>query len=120
MVKAESPRSTSTTNDSDVANNHTPNGTSRKRKGLDEEGTRKKKRKSKTPRENGTSHKRRHSVSKPARDPRDEAPPLRSSMKGLTGSRSSTPVIDFDGLSKPSMLFLPSITLYYLDFSLKV
>jgi hypothetical protein len=50
--------------------------------------------------------KRSHSVSKPARDPRDEASPPRSSTD-LTGTRSPSPVIDFDGLSRPSMS-LPS------------
>lgn len=49
---------------------------------------------------------RRYSVTKPARDPRDEAPPHRNrkGARGLEDSRSPTPVIDFDGLSKPSRL----------------
>lgn len=44
--------------------------------------------------------KRRHSVSKPARDPRDEASPDRPELEIET--RSPSPVIDFDGLSRPS------------------
>lgn len=44
------------------------------------------------------SHSRRRlSVSKPARDPRDEAPPATPATE-----RSPSPVIDFDGLSRPS------------------
>lgn len=50
-----------------------------------------------------TAKKRRHSVSKPARDPRDEASPVR----GDIGTRSPSPVIDFDGLSRPSLSPLP-------------
>ncbi len=65
----------------------------------------KKKKKSKLERGskiNGISYlKRRHSVSKPARDPRDEASPSRPSQE-LAGTRSPSPVIDFDGLSRPS------------------
>jgi GTP cyclohydrolase I len=44
--------------------------------------------------------KRRHSLSKAARDPRDEASPLEPDA----GTRSPSPVIDFDGLSRPSKL----------------
>lgn len=52
--------------------------------------------------------KRRHSLSKAARDPRDEASPV-----GLdTGTRSPSPVIDFDGLSKPSETVAPKLLLY--------
>jgi len=67
-----------------------------------EESQKKRKRqpKSKKDKVNG-SKKRRHSVSKPARDPRDQASPL-SSESGVMGTRSPSPVIDFDGLSKPS------------------
>jgi GTP cyclohydrolase IA len=42
--------------------------------------------------------KRRHSLSKAARDPRDEASPIEADV----GTRSPSPVIDFDGLSRPS------------------
>lgn len=42
--------------------------------------------------------KRRHSLSKAARDPRDEASPVEADV----GTRSPSPVIDFDGLSRPS------------------
>lgn len=46
----------------------------------------------------------RHSLSKAARDPRDEASPVEPDV----GTRSPSPVIDFDGLSRPSK-FSPSI-----------
>lgn len=48
-----------------------------------------------------SSSKRRHSVSKPARDPRDEASITDSPVED--DIRSPSPVIDFDGLSKPSL-----------------
>lgn len=67
-----------------------------------------KKRKRKSKSEKGTKlnggsskKKRRHSVSKPARDPRDQASPATSEPE--IGTRSPSPVIDFDGLSRPSM-----------------
>ena len=65
----------------------------RKRKSKSEKGTK----------VNGESSKkkRRHSVSKPARDPRDQASPATSEPGA--GTRSPSPVIDFDGLSRPSM-----------------
>ncbi|KAH8805744.1 GTP cyclohydrolase [Xylogone sp. PMI_703] len=47
---------------------------------------------------NHHGRRRRSILSKAARDPRDEASPLRP----LTETRSPTPVVDFDGLSKPS------------------
>jgi len=76
-----------------------------KRKSESESLSSKEKKKSKSERGakiNGISHsKRKHSVSKPARDPRDEASPLRPSQE-LAGTRSPSPVIDFDGLSRPS------------------
>jgi GTP cyclohydrolase I len=76
-----------------------------KRKSESESQSSKKKKKSKSERGskiNGISYsKRRHSVSKPARDPRDEASPPRPSQE-LAGTRSPSPVIDFDGLSRPS------------------
>lgn len=50
---------------------------------------------------NGSHAKRRHSVSKPARDPRDNPSPTRPNLE-LAGTRSPSPVIDFDGLSRPS------------------
>ncbi|KAI1100268.1 GTP cyclohydrolase I [Jackrogersella minutella] len=52
----------------------------------------------------GTSLKRRDSISKAARDPRDE-PPKKKKKKVKTAdteTRSPSPVIDFDGLSRPS------------------
>ncbi|APA05232.1 GTP cyclohydrolase [Sclerotinia sclerotiorum 1980 UF-70] len=63
------------------------------------EMTKKKKRKSKA---NGHHGHRRHSVStKPARDPRDEAADTPEETP-VEVSRSPSPVIDFDGLSRPS------------------
>jgi len=47
--------------------------------------------------------KRRNSLSKAARDPRDEASPVEPDP----GTRSPSPVIDFDGLSKPSKFSPP-------------
>lgn len=61
------------------------------------EGSKKKRRKSKHSR-------RRLSVSKPARDPRDEATP--TSLDESAIERSPSPVIDFDGLSRPSTLHM--------------
>jgi GTP cyclohydrolase I len=63
----------------------------------DEESRKKRKRDRKKSR--GRSLKRRHySIGKAARDPRDEASP----HEPEPGSRSPSPVIDFDGLSRPS------------------
>ena len=79
-----------------------------KRKSDDREGQTKKKRKSKSEKGdkvNGrpSKKKRRHSVGKPARDPRDEASPPGTDEEDVAGTRSPSPVIDFDGLSRPSM-----------------
>ncbi|THV51541.1 hypothetical protein BGAL_0107g00140 [Botrytis galanthina] len=79
------------------------NGASSKRKlenhGEGGEISKKKKKKSKA---NGHGH-RRHSVStKPARDPRDEAVTDTPEETPIEVSRSPSPVIDFDGLSRPS------------------
>jgi GTP cyclohydrolase I len=77
----------------------------KRKSGLNQESKKKKRKRVATV--NGVhKSKRSHSVSKPARDPRDEASPPRSSTD-ITGTRSPSPVIDFDGLSRPSMsLFL--------------
>ena len=87
----------------------TPNGTLKRKSESDSQSSKKKK-KSKSERGakgNGIPHsKRRHSVSKPARDPRDEASPFRPSQE-LAGTRSPSPVIDFDGLSRPSKCGCP-------------
>jgi GTP cyclohydrolase I len=89
----------------------TPNGTLKRKSESDGQSSKKKKKKSKSERGvkvNGISHsKRRHNVSKPARDPRDEASPLRPSQE-LAGTRSPSPVIDFDGLSRPSKYQCPT------------
>ena len=83
-------------NGSPSSEQNPPNSTS-KRKSEDAEGS--KKRKRKRVRANGQSHSsRRLSVSKPARDPRDEA----SAPPTPATERSPSPVIDFDGLSRPS------------------
>ena len=70
------------------------------------EGQKKRKHKEKMSKEDGRRivKKRRHSLSKAARDPRDEASPVELDP----GTRSPSPVIDFDGLSRPSR---------YTDFS---
>lgn len=81
---------------------NTPNGT--KRKSEEGEGSKKRKRKrhSKANGVNGENQaRRRHSVSKPARDPRDNPSPTRPALE-VAGTRSPSPVIDFDGLSHPS------------------
>jgi GTP cyclohydrolase IA len=74
---------------------NTPNGAMKAENG-GVEGSKKRKRRSRGPKTNGTVSRRRLSVSKPARDPRDEASPV------AAGTRSPSPVIDFDGLSRPS------------------
>lgn len=53
--------------------------------------------------------KRRNSLGKAARDPRDEPPTKkRITVPGKgTVTRSPSPVIDFDGLSRPSMFRYP-------------
>lgn len=81
------------------------NGGNSKRKseshGEGGEMSKKKKKKNKS-KANGHGH-RRHSVStKPARDPRDEATDTPEET-AVEVSRSPSPVIDFDGLSRPSM-----------------
>lgn len=71
------------------------------------EGHKKKRKfKDKRPREDRRRpiKKRRYSLSKAARDPRDEASPVEPDL----GTRSPSPVIDFDGLSKPSKFSAPS------------
>lgn len=77
-----------------------------KRKSEAEIDGKKKKKKSKSDRGsrvNGekASKKRKSSVSKPARDPRDEASPAGPELE-TPDTRSPSPVIDFDGLSRPS------------------
>ena len=70
---------------------------------------------------NGTSHRpssRKNSLSKAARDPRDEPEKKVKRKKQKTEgtgteTRSPSPVIDFDGLSRPSPSSLPTITLIH-------
>ncbi|KAA8573385.1 hypothetical protein EYC84_004971 [Monilinia fructicola] len=79
------------------------NGGSSKRKSesIGEGGEVSNKKKKKKSKANGHGH-RRHSVStKPARDPRDEATDTPEETP-IEVSRSPSPVIDFDGLSRPS------------------
>jgi len=62
-----------------------------------------KKKKERKSKYNGSSSRRRHSISsKPARDPRDEASPISLEEEPIEEERSPSPVIDFDGLSRPS------------------
>jgi GTP cyclohydrolase IA len=89
---------------------NTPNGTIKAENG-GVDGTKKRKRRSMGPKANGTISRRRLSVSKPARDPRDEASPARPEAEAA-GTRSPSPVIDFDGLSRPST-FGPSHPVRY-------
>jgi GTP cyclohydrolase I len=94
-------------NSSDI---NSANGNLKRKSGENQEN-KKKKRKRVTV--NGVhKSKRSHSVSKPARDPRDEASPP-SSSTDIAGTRSPSPVIDFDGLSRPSM-FHPNLLLQNL------
>jgi GTP cyclohydrolase I len=85
-------------NASDSGRN-TPNGTTKQKTehgGV--EGPKSYRRRYRGPKPNrGT---RRNSVSKPARDPRDEASPVEGEESPGAGSLSR--VIDFDGLSRPS------------------
>jgi GTP cyclohydrolase I len=84
------------------------NGKLKRESHIDGEESKKKRKRSKVERSTKVNvskppSKRRHSVVKPARDPRDEAP--QSTSPGEDGEavvRSPSPVIDFDGLSKPS------------------
>lgn len=80
----------------------TPNGRS-KRKSEDAEGQLSKKRKKK---HSSHANGRRASVSKPARDPRDNPSPPGPPSE-IAETRSPSPVIDFDGLSRPSKQFCP-------------
>jgi GTP cyclohydrolase IA len=75
-----------------------PNRTSQNDTRQEDEESRKKRKRDKK-KSRGRSLKRRHySISKAARDPRDEASPAEPEP----GTRSPSPVIDFDGLSRPS------------------
>ncbi|KAG9240052.1 GTP cyclohydrolase 1 [Calycina marina] len=65
-------------------------------------GESKKRKRKKASKANSVSKPRRKlSVSKPARDPRDEA--AVSPLERVMETRSPSPVIDFDGLSRPSL-----------------
>ncbi|KAF4611382.1 hypothetical protein G7Y89_g15631 [Cudoniella acicularis] len=91
--------------DSSSSDQGIPNGTSKRKSDEEAHSSKKRKRKSKSEKGskvNGSLFKRRHSMSKPARDPRDEASPARP-PKGDGDTRSPSPVIDFDGLSRPSL-----------------
>jgi GTP cyclohydrolase I len=94
------------------------NGKLKRNAEVDSEVSKKRKRKSRGERSakaNGSKSlsKRRHSVSKPARDPRDGAPTPESPGEDDSAAiRSPSPVIDFDGLSKPSKHSMPSVRDY--------
>jgi GTP cyclohydrolase I len=77
-----------------------PNRTSRNDTRQEDESRKKRQRDRK--KSSGRSLKRRrYSISKAARDPRDEA----SATEPEPGAQSPSPVIDFDGLSRPSKFF---------------
>ncbi|RDW95072.1 putative GTP cyclohydrolase I [Coleophoma crateriformis] len=85
-----------------TASEKLPNGGLKGKGGAEEEGSRKRRRKRDRGSKNGENGKRRrHSISKAARDPRDEASPG-DSPAAEEIVRSPSPVIDFDGLSHPS------------------
>jgi GTP cyclohydrolase I len=92
------------TSGSSASEQGTPNSSRKRKSDSQIEGNKKKKKKSKAEKSlkaNGVSNsRRRHSVSKPARDPRDEV--FSGPGQGLSETRSPSPVIDFDGLSRPS------------------
>jgi hypothetical protein len=74
-----------------------PSGTSQNAPTQEDES--RKKRQSDRKKPSGRSLKRKHySISKAARDPRDEASPTEPEP----GAQSPSPFIDFDGLSRPS------------------
>lgn len=92
-----------TENASVSASERPPNGGPKPTGGAEEEGSRKRKRRrDKGSKNGGNGKRRRHSISKAARDPRDEASPA-DSPADEEAIRSPSPVIDFDGLSHPSM-----------------
>lgn len=107
MIKfADSPSDTKnrngeSTDDSRAASEDGTNSKRRQAVNGGEEGHKKKrKHKDRKSKDGRALKKRRHSLSKAARDPRDEASPIELE----SGTRSPSPVIDFDGLSRPSEL----------------
>lgn len=94
--------------DSGSSDQEAVNGKQKRKTDSDGEMSKKRRKsKDKSAKTNGTKSKRRHSVSKPARDPRDEAIATDSSGKESDSVvRSPSPLIDFDGLSKPSKCFV--------------
>jgi GTP cyclohydrolase I len=92
MPSKDKEAQTSDETPSPVVGKSSPNG-SLKRRAADADGGSRRRRKKKS---------RRLSVSKPARDPRDDPSPQRPAEEVLE-TRSPSPVIDFDGLSRPSM-----------------
>lgn len=66
------------------------------------EGEGQKKKRKRRERKSKPNKARRHSLSKAARDPRDNPSP--TGTQELAISRSPSPLIDFDGLSRPSKL----------------
>ncbi|KAJ8129406.1 hypothetical protein O1611_g4224 [Lasiodiplodia mahajangana] len=109
---ASEPSSSSTTGMSDV-DDSTNGGLRRSGDGLRDERKADKKKRRRRTKDGGISevnprsrsHKRRHSLSKAARDPRDEpeSKKKRKAKSEGTETRSPSPVIDFDGLSRPSL-----------------
>ncbi|QSZ31170.1 hypothetical protein DSL72_000733 [Monilinia vaccinii-corymbosi] len=87
--------------EADKENGELSGGSSKRKSegiGGEELSKRKKKKKSKA---NGHGHRRLSVSTKPARDPRDEATTTPEET-AVEVSRSPSPVIDFDGLSRPS------------------
>ncbi|KAI1390795.1 GTP cyclohydrolase I, partial [Hypoxylon trugodes] len=105
------PSSPSITGLSDI--NDSVTGDEKQRRDNSRDSRKAKKRKRRRERDNGTSEanghddtlNRRSSISKAARDPRDEPPKKKKKRKAKregTETRSPSPFIDFDGLSRPS------------------
>lgn len=99
------------------------NGKLKRKTEVDGEVSKKRSRKSrgdKSTKVNGSKSlsKRRHSVSKPARDPRDQAslPESPREDDDAAAVRSPSPVIDFDGLSKPSKCSLRRVLCMASDY----
>ncbi|KAH8159705.1 hypothetical protein CIB48_g8547 [Xylaria polymorpha] len=109
---SESSRSSTTTGPSDI-DDSVDGSVNRAVNGSRDESKAKKKRKRRRAKDGGisetltqsSSSKRRNSLHKAARDPRDEPERKRKKKSKAEGAetRSPSPLIDFDGLSRPSL-----------------
>ncbi|KAI1745891.1 GTP cyclohydrolase I [Xylaria scruposa] len=109
---AESSDSSTTTGPSDI-DDSVDGSVNRAANGSRDEGKAKKKRKRRRTKDGGisetvtqpSSSRRRNSLHKAARDPRDEPERKRKKKARTEGveTRSPSPLIDFDGLSRPSL-----------------